>query len=170
MSYTAPQSGTAVEIRCTEQAGDRDTEIGVIIHPGIGWLLAYFPGDLERPVVPGDPGTLRVVPTADVLGYHELVDCDPSWVLRSWNNLHQAGAGILQAHQAVRVWALSARVAQHRLATNPPPLITLTQAQAWAGRTLTDADLANLAQAIPDSSIPDALGEIIAGMDARNSG
>lgn len=42
------------------------------------------------------------------------------------------------------------------------PTITITreQLEAWAGRDLTDEEVADLDNAIPNSSIPEAVGEI----------
>lgn len=40
-------------------------------------------------------------------------------------------------------------------------LISREQAQAWAGRHLSDDDLGRLRGCIPHSSIPDAIGAII---------
>lgn len=42
--------------------------------------------------------------------------------------------------------------------------ITRDQLEAWAGRTLTDDEVYALDDAIPNSSIPDAVGTIVAGM------
>lgn len=46
--------------------------------------------------------------------------------------------------------------------------ITREQLEGWAGRILTDADVADLDELIPLSSIPAAVNEIVAGMDAQN--
>lgn len=45
--------------------------------------------------------------------------------------------------------------------------ITLTRSQLeeWAGRPLSGGDLDRLASAIVNSSIPDAINEIVAGFD-----
>jgi hypothetical protein len=43
--------------------------------------------------------------------------------------------------------------------------ITREQLEAWAGRALTDDEVHALDDAIPNSSIPDAVGTIVAGMD-----
>jgi hypothetical protein len=44
-------------------------------------------------------------------------------------------------------------------------LISREQAEAWAGRALTDDDLARLDEAIPNSSIPAAIDAIVASFD-----
>jgi hypothetical protein len=41
-------------------------------------------------------------------------------------------------------------------------LITRQQAEEWAGRTLTDQEWDRLKQAVPSSSIPDAIATIVA--------
>jgi len=51
--------------------------------------------------------------------------------------------------------------AQHTADTSPLELISREQAEAWAGRALTNEMLAELAKAIPHSSIPDAISTII---------
>ena len=43
--------------------------------------------------------------------------------------------------------------------------ITREQLDAWAEHRLSDADLKRLAECIPNSSIPDAIAEIVAGWD-----
>ena len=48
---------------------------------------------------------------------------------------------------------------------SPAELITAEQATSWAGRDLTAEDLDRLAEAIPHSSIPDAIDTIIASWD-----
>lgn len=48
--------------------------------------------------------------------------------------------------------------------------ITRDQLEAWAGRTLTDAQVAQLDQIIPDSSIPDAIGVITSEAMQLNDG
>lgn len=44
-----------------------------------------------------------------------------------------------------------------------PNLISSDQASAWAGRTLTAEDLERLDACIPNSSIPEAIGDIVEG-------
>jgi len=46
--------------------------------------------------------------------------------------------------------------------------ITREQVEAWAGRALTDEEIADLDVAIPNSSIPEAIGEIVNAL-ARES-
>jgi hypothetical protein len=46
-----------------------------------------------------------------------------------------------------------------------PALITAEQAAHWAGRPLVVDDVQRLAECIPHSSIPDAIGEIVASWD-----
>lgn len=48
---------------------------------------------------------------------------------------------------------------------SPAELITAEQATSWAGRDLTAEDLDRLAEAIPHSSIPDAIDTITASWD-----
>lgn len=45
----------------------------------------------------------------------------------------------------------------------PGILLTRAQLETWAGRPLTDDDLARLEKCIPGSSIPDAIATIAAG-------
>ncbi|WP_188187015.1 hypothetical protein [Nonomuraea sp. SYSU D8015] len=49
----------------------------------------------------------------------------------------------------------------------PRPGITLTrdQIEAWAGRSLTNDEIATLDNAIPLSSIPEAINQIVGGME-----
>ena len=47
----------------------------------------------------------------------------------------------------------------------PAELITAEQASSWAGRTLTADELDRLSEAIPHSSIPDAIDTIAASWD-----
>jgi len=134
MSPVAPSPGTTVEIQRTQpHAVHLVTERGVIIHSAMTWLVAYFPGDPERPTDPADPASIRVVRTADVVAYQELADCEPAWVTRIWNHLVRVGPGLLQAPQAVRVWELAATLAQHRLDANVASLITREQLVSRAG-------------------------------------
>ena len=141
MSYVAPPPGTAVEIQQAQTPGDHVmTERGVIIHSAMTWLVAYFPGAPERPADPSDPASIRVLRTADVATYRDLADCDPAWVIGTWAHLDQVGPGLLQAPQATRVWELAARLGQHRLD-----------------------------DAIPHSSIPDAIAAIVDGMDSSDA-
>jgi hypothetical protein len=167
MSYVAPPPGTAVEIQRT--APHVVTERGVIIHSAMSWLVAYFPGDPQRPADPADTTSIRVVRTADVTAYRDLADCEPEWVVRTWNHLAQAGPGHLQASQAVRLWELAATLAQHRLNADVALVITQEQLERWAGRLLNGDDLDRLDEAIPRSSIPSAIGEIVSGMDSPDS-
>lgn len=46
-------------------------------------------------------------------------------------------------------------------------LVTAEQASAWAGRPMDEQDLERLRRSIPNSSIPDAIGEIVAGWADR---
>ncbi|MFF5097904.1 MULTISPECIES: hypothetical protein [Actinosynnema] len=133
------------------------------------WLIAYFPGDPLRAVDPAAPASIRVVPTAEVTAYRELVDCDPAWVASTWEHLAQAGPRLLQAPQAVRVWEVAAALARHRLDADVTSLITHGQLEAWAGRTLTGHDLARICEAIPNSSIPEAFGIIVHSMDSQDA-
>ncbi len=170
MSTVAPPPGTVVEIRRAQPHPVHNvTERGVVIHPAMTWLVAFFPGVPERPADPADPASIRVVPIADVTAYHDLADCEPAWVARVWSHLAQAGPGLLQAPEAVRVWRIAAQLARHRLDTEAASLITREQVECWAGRPLTDWDLDRLDESIPHSSIPAAIGEIIAGMDSRDT-
>jgi hypothetical protein len=44
-------------------------------------------------------------------------------------------------------------------------LITREQAESWAGRALSDDELERLSDAIPNSSIPDAVDTIVSSWD-----
>lgn len=170
MSYVAPPPGTTVEIRRTQPHATQSVfERGVIIHSAMTWIVAYFPGSLEKPAAPSDPASIRVLSTGDVIGYLALVDCDPTWVARTWKHLEQASPGLLQAPLVVRVWELAAIIAQHRLDSNVPQLITREQLECWAGRPLTDDDLDQLGEEIPNSSVPDAISTIVAAIDSRST-
>ncbi|HET6286479.1 MAG TPA: hypothetical protein VFG15_06980 [Amycolatopsis sp.] len=136
-------------------------ERGVIIHPSMTWLIAYFPGDHARPADPADPASIRILRTADVTEYRALADCDPAWVAWTWAHLAQVGPGLLQAPEAVHVWELAATLALHRLSPPASTPITVPQMEAWAGRPLSSEDLDRLDEAIPHSSIPDAISEIV---------
>ncbi|WP_018685335.1 hypothetical protein [Actinokineospora enzanensis] len=165
--------GTVLEIRRPQpHAVHFTTERGVILHSARNWLVAYFPGDPQHPADPADPAAIRVVGTADVadaiVAYRDLVHCDPAWVLGTWKHLSEAGPGELQAPQVIRIWELAAQLAQHRLDADAASLITHEQLEAWAGRPLTDLDLDRLDVAIPNSSIPAAIGEIVAGLDSKD--
>ena len=173
MSYMGPPPGTAVEIRWPySDAGQHVIERGVIIHAAMTWVLAYFPGLPEEPANPWDAGAIRVVPTGDVTAYRELVDCDPAWVLDTWKHLEKAGIGLLQAPHAVRVWQLAAALAQHQLDAPVTQLITRGQLESWAGRPLTEDDLAELhesASGMEECGVLGAIvGAIVAAIDARN--
>ncbi|OLF08548.1 hypothetical protein BU204_34210 [Actinophytocola xanthii] len=144
-------------------------ERGVVIHSAMTWLVAYFPGDPGRLADPADPASIRVLRTADVTAYRDLADCDPAWVIGTWNHLDPEGPGLLQAPQATRVWELAARLAQHRLDTNAASLLTHAQLEHWAGRLLTEDDIDRLEDAIPHSSIPDAIAAIVDGMDSSDA-
>lgn len=158
VSSVSPSPGTVVEIHRTKaHAAHRATERGVIIHSAMTWLVAFFPGDPDRPADPADPASIRIVPTAEVTAYRDLADYDPAWVHRTWTNLAKAGPGLLQAPHAVRVWELAATLAQHRLEKRAAPLITREQLECWAGRSLTDDDLERLGNAIPHSCIPETI-------------
>ncbi|SDD55052.1 hypothetical protein [Actinokineospora iranica] len=170
MSYVAPSPGTAVEIRRTQSNGAPGViDRGVIIHPGMTWLVAYFPGSPERPADAADPASIRVLRTADVTAYRDLVDCEPAWVVRTWSHLVQAGPGLLQAPEAIRIWEIAATLARHRLESDVASLITREQLECWTGRPLTDDDLSRLDAAIPNSSIPEAIGTIVEGMDREGA-
>lgn len=169
MCHVAPP-GTAVEIRRTPpHAVDPVIERGVIIHSAMTWLVAYFPGDPERPADPADPTAIRVLRTGDVVAYRYLPYCEPEWVVGTWDHLVKAGTGLLQAPQAVSVWKLAAELALQRLDAKAMSLITPERLEEWAGRPLTYSDLVRLDKAIPDSSVPEAIGMIVAGMDERDT-
>lgn len=168
--HSALAPGTAVEIRRpAPPAAQFTSEWGVVIHSALTWVVGYFPDGASQPANPGDPASIRVVPFADVIACRALVDCEPAWVIRTWSHLVQAGSGLLQAPQVIRVWELAARLAQHRLDANVANLITRHQLESWAGRALTDDDIERLDEAIPHSSIPEAIGTIIEGMDSRDT-
>lgn len=177
MSLYPRSPGTVVEIRRPQpNAVHFTTERGVILHCAMTWFVAYFPGEPQRFTDPADPASIRVVGTADVnhtdqiTGYRDLADCDPTWVFGTWKHLNEAGTGLLQAPHVVRVWELAAKLAEHRLDTDVASLITREQLESWAGRPLSEDDLDRLDDAIPNSSIPEAIGEIVAGMDSRDGG
>jgi hypothetical protein len=46
-----------------------------------------------------------------------------------------------------------------------PKLITREQVESWAGRALSDDELERLSDAIPNSSIPDAVDTIVSSWD-----
>lgn len=48
--------------------------------------------------------------------------------------------------------------------------ITREQLEAWAGRALTDEQVARLDRCLPDSSIPEAVGTIAASMGDDDDG
>lgn len=165
MSYLAPPPGTVVEIRRAQPHSVHPViDRGVVLHPAMTWLVAYFPGSPERPADPGDPSSIRVLRTADVTAYRAMADCEPEWVVRTWNHL-QTSSGFLQAPAAVAVWEIAAALARHRLDSDAAELITREQLECWAGRPLTVDDLSRLDEAIPCSSIPEAIGAIVEGMD-----
>ena len=167
MSYI-DNPGCTVEIRRAEpHAVYGETELGVIIHGGMTWLMAYFPGDPENLADPADPTSIRIVRMGDVIACRDLADCKPAWVIRTWNHLRQAGAGLLLAPQAVRIWALTAALAQHCDDT-VTSLFTRMRLERWIGRPLTDADLDRLNDAIDHSTIPEAIGAIVDAMDGQN--
>lgn len=169
MSLYPRHPGTVVEIRRPQPNAIHFTiERGVILHCAMTWLVAYFPGDPQRPADPANPASIRVVGTADVTAYRDLTDCDPTWVLGTWKHLSEAGTGLLQAPQVVRVWELAAKLAELRLDADVTSLITREQLESWAGRPLDEDDLDRLDDAIPNSSVPDAIGEIVAGMDSKD--
>jgi hypothetical protein len=175
MSLSPRRPGTVVEIRRPQPHSVHvATERGVILHAALKWFVAYFPGDPQRPADPSDPSSIRVVSAADVahaiVAYRDLSQCDPAWVLGTWQRLREAGPGELQAPQVVGVWELAAQLAQHRLDADAASLITCEQLECWAGRPLTGDDLDQLDEAIPNSTIPDAIGEIVAGMDSGDGG
>ncbi|MDT7785569.1 MAG: hypothetical protein QOF58_3988 [Pseudonocardiales bacterium] len=169
MSYVAPPPGTTVEIRRTQAHSVQFAfERGVILASTIGWIIVYFPGTLDRLADPADPTSIRGLDTANVT-YRELVDCDPAWVVSTWKRLEQAGFGLLKGLEALRIWKLAATIAQHHLDSGATQLITRAQWESWAGRPLTDDDLARLRTAIPHSTIPDAVGTIVSGLDERDT-
>lgn len=116
MSHVTPLPGTAVEIQQSQpNSAHRVLRRGVVIHSAMTWVVAYFPGSPEEPASPGDPDSIRVLALADITSYRPLDDCDPEWVLRTWDRLEQAGVGFLQAPLAVKIWELTAVVARYKL-------------------------------------------------------
>jgi hypothetical protein len=165
--------GTVVEIhRPRQRDADATTERGVIIHAALKWFVAYFPGSSQCLASPADSSSIRVVATTDladaIVAFRDLPSCDPRWVLDTWEQLSETGPGELQAPEVIRVWELAAALAHHRLDAEAASLITREQLECWAGRALTDVDLSELDEAIPNSAIPDAIGEIVASMDSRD--
>lgn len=51
------------------------------------------------------------------------------------------------------------------LENGPGVMISRSALAAWTGRDLTDSEVERLSQAIPHSSIPDALGEVAGQFD-----
>ncbi|WP_199178305.1 hypothetical protein [Mycobacterium hubeiense] len=49
--------------------------------------------------------------------------------------------------------------------SRPGVLITYAQLASWTGRELTESDLARITDALPHSSIPDAIGEIASALE-----
>lgn len=174
MSMLPRRPGTVIEIRHLQPNSLHITpERGVIIHSAMTWCLAYFPGDPHQPADPSDPATIRLLGidelTTQIIVFHDLTHCDPAWVLGTWKHLEKAGPGQLQAPHVVQVWELAAQLAEHRLNADVAQLITHEQLECWAGRALDSDDLRQLNEAIPHSSIPDAISEIVAGMDDEDT-
>jgi hypothetical protein len=51
----------------------------------------------------------------------------------------------------------------------PSVVITREQIECWAGRALTDDEITRLDDCLPNSSIPDAIGDIVAGLPTEGS-
>ncbi|MCX4094516.1 hypothetical protein [Nocardia sp. alder85J] len=72
--------------------------------------------------------------------------------------------------RAVRLWE-DAKSIGHAMGTEmweslyPRQLITRAQAESWVGRPLSDGEMDRLDDAIPNSSIPDAVGAIVDAFD-----
>ena len=52
----------------------------------------------------------------------------------------------------------------------PTVIITRDQIECWAGRELTDDEVSTLDDCIPQSSIPDAVGDIVASFAKESAG
>lgn len=170
MSPVALPPGTIVEIRGPQSPGvHHPIERAVIIHSAMTWVVAYFPGDAGRLADPADPASIRVLSTGDVLAYRKFADCEPSWVIATWNHLTQSGPGLLQAPQAVLVWQHAAVLAAHQLETKATSVITRQQLESWAGRALTDQDLDRITEALPYSFVPEGIATIVGGLDRRDA-
>lgn len=63
-----------------------------------------------------------------------------------------------------RVEPGSTTAGRFRFTVHPGITLTRHQLEAWAGRTLTDDEVGRLDDAIPNSSIPDAVAEISFGI------
>lgn len=60
------------------------------------------------------------------------------------------------------------RATDSDIASESPLLLPREMVQGWAGEMLTPCDMERLTAAIPHSSIPEAVAEIVAGMDLRS--
>ncbi|WIM95791.1 hypothetical protein ACTOB_007925 [Actinoplanes oblitus] len=76
--------------------------------------------------------------------------------------LHRMGFEL--GHDACQILAneIRPRVAPASVDDRPTVTITREQVECWAGRTLTDDEVYVLDGCIPNSSIPDAVGDIVA--------
>ncbi|RAS59475.1 hypothetical protein C8D87_11487 [Lentzea atacamensis] len=172
-----PQPGTVIEIKHPEPHSEQSTvEPGVILEAAMDGFFTYFPGTLDQPADPMNSSSFRVVAAAEVTTCRALAECDPAWVAGTWTSLKQAGLGLLRPPPGqpmlliLRFWELAATLAQHRLDQPLTQLITREQLEEWVGRSVSDDDLAQLDVAIPNSSIPQSLADIIASLDAEDAG
>jgi hypothetical protein len=147
---TAP--GTVIET--TSPTSHGDARYGVVVASTSTHVVAYFPGTSTRFVAPSSASALRVVAATAVTRWCTFAECDPAWVVHTWDNLRPVREE-LHAPQAIALWELAAEVARTRHTLDYTSLISPGQWDCWAGRELSSDDLASLEEAIPNSSITD---------------
>jgi hypothetical protein len=81
--------------------------------------------------------------------------------------LHRMGFTL--GHDACQVLAreITSRTTTVTGDGRPTVIITREQIECWAGRTLTDDEVSHLDDCIPNSSIPDAVADLAAGIAAE---
>ncbi|WP_329431028.1 hypothetical protein OG339_48585 (plasmid) [Streptosporangium sp. NBC_01495] len=127
-------------------------------HPAIDALSVYdtSPEDDADIVVTLDVSGLRLTTEPIGIGIFRLANRTPG------EPVIRAVIGELLLHRDRLLSNLTAATAP----TQEPLGVVLTreQLEEWAGRPLTDDDVALLDDCIPNSSIPDAVGDIVAGL------
>jgi hypothetical protein len=116
MPFPVIAPGYVVSLRASSSTDPDAVERGVVLHSGLTWVVAYFPGTDDNPGDPGDPAAIRVVSDRDVMSRAALVDCPPEWVSSTWRRLEQVGPGWLGHETVTARWRIAAQLADVMLA------------------------------------------------------
>lgn len=95
-----------------------------------------------------------------------LATCNPE--VAQGKVTDEALTGLLEALGDVHMQLRDGeRATDSDIAVKTPVVLTRDQIEEWAGTRLTPCEIERLTNAIPHSSIPDAVGEIMAGIQGR---